>query len=271
MKRTIITPRIYAVCAAGLCLPGIILRTICMLTQFDAEVGYFDKGWLSTASRVLYFIAVACFVAGAFALPKGSVTSGLTSRTHTLAAYLLALTLAGFAVGTVILWTESKEKNTLLLMAGAAALSAVYFALTASCKERIADGLAALGAAPVLWGILAVGETYVDPYTTINSSIKLALQMGFLGFMLVMTAELRFRLGKPSPRRAICLHAVAAFTCLVASISTLAGFAADVKMNSLYPLYAAVLLAAGIYTLLAFPRSAPVDASPENTAMSEEV
>ena len=91
MKRTFITPRSYAVCAAGFCLLGIILRTVCMLTQFDAEVEYFNQGWLSAASRVLYFIAVVCFVAGAFALPKGSVTSGLTSRAHTIAAYLLAL------------------------------------------------------------------------------------------------------------------------------------------------------------------------------------
>ena len=271
MKRMSITPRIYAVCTAGLCLLGVILRTVCMLTQFDAEVGYFDKGWLSFASRVLYFVAIACFVAGAFALPKGSVTAGLTSRAHTFAAYLLALSLVGFAVVTMILWSGSRGKTILPLMAAASLTSAVYFILTARLEERTSDGLAALGATPVLWGILAVGETYVDPFTTINSPLKLALQMGFLGFMLLMTAELRFRLGKASPRRAICLHAVAAFTCLVASIPVLVGFATGVKMDSLYPLYAAVLLVVGIYASLSLPRTAPADASPENTATSEEV
>ena len=271
MKRMSITPRIHAVCTAGLCLLGVILRTVCMLTQFDAEVGYFDKGWLSFASRALYFIAIACFVAGAFALPKESVTSGLTSRTHTLAACLLALILVGFAAGAVILWTGNRGKITLPLMAVVSLASAVYFILTARRGERTSDGLAALGAAPILWGILAVGETYVDPFTTINSPLKLALQTGFLGFMLLMTAELRFRLGKASPRRAICLHAVAAFTCLVAAIPVLVGFATGVKMDSLYPLYAAALLVVGIYALLAFPRTAPADASPVNTATSEEV
>jgi len=273
MKRISITPRAYGVFAAVLCLLGVILRTACMLTCFDAEVGYFDMGWLSLSSRILYFVAIACFAAGAMALPKGSVASGLTSRAHTLAAYLLALVLAGFAVGSVIMGRANGEMRTLLPMVGAAIVSAIYFAITASRGERTSDRLALLGFIPVLWSTLSIGETYVDPYTTINSPLKLALQMGFLGFMVLMTAELRFRLGKPSPRRAICLHAVAAFTCLTGSVSTLAGFAAKVKMDSLYPLYAAVLLAAGIYALLTFPTEAstPTENAPENPEVSEEV
>ena len=279
MKRISITPRVYTVCAVCLSLLGLILRTVCVLTQFDNTVGYFDKGWLSLASRILYFVAVACFAVGAIVLPKGSVASGLTSRAHTLAAYLLALTLVGFSVGAVIFWTANRAITALLPMAGATAVSALYFFLTASCGERVTDRLAVLGFVPVLWSILAVGETYVDPYTTINSPLKLALQMGFLGFMLLTISELRFRLGKPSPRRSIFLCAVAAFTCLTASVSTLVGFIGSVKMNSLYPLYAAVLLAAGIYALLSFPRTAPAPIAQdthnkdvtENPEASEEV
>ncbi len=273
MKHISITPRAYAVYATVLALLGAILRTVCVLTQFDAEVGYFNNGWLSLASRALYFVAVACFAVGAIALPKKSAVSGLTSRAHTLTAYLLALVLAGFAVGAVIIGKASGEMRTLLPMAGAAILSAVYFAITALHDERTSDRLAVLGFVPVLWSILSIGETYVDPYTTINSPLKLALQTGFLGFMVLMTAELRFRLGKPSPRRAICLHAVAAFTCLTGAVSTLAGFAAGIKMDSLYPLYAAALLAAGLYALLTFPTAAPapIENAPENPEVSEEV
>ena len=273
MKHISITPRIYEGCAAGLCLLGVILRTVCLLTQYDSEVGYFNKGWLSSASCALYFVALACFVAGAFTLPKGHVASGLTQIPHTVAAYLLALVLAGFAVGMVMQWLGNRERTILLSMAVVAIAAAIYFVLSARRKELISDGLAALGATPVLWGILALGETYVDPYTTINSPLKLALQMGFLGFMLLMTVELRFGLGKSSPRRAVCLHAVAAFTCLVASIPVLVGFVADVKMDTLYPLYAAVLLAVGIYALLSFPRTSPtpVEGAPENSEANEEV
>jgi hypothetical protein len=242
-----------------------------MLTQFDAEVGYFNDSWLSVASRASYFIAVLCFAAGAWILPKKSTVSGLTSLYHTVAAYLLALVLAGFAVGVAILWRESKEESSLLTMAAAALVSAVYFAVTASRKERIADGLALMGFVPVLWAVLAIGETYVDPFTTINSPLKLALQMGFIGFMLLMTAELRFRLGKPYPRRAICLYAAAAFVCLVGSVPTLVGLAAGVKMDSLYPLYAAALLAAGVYAFLSFPRTSPAEPEAEIPDTSEEV
>ena len=271
MKRISVTPRVYLGCAAGLSLLGAILRTVCILTCFDSEVGYFDKGLLSLASRALYFVAVACFAVGAIALPKRSVASGLTSLSHTVAAYLLAFVLMGFAIGVAILWAESKEETILLGMAAASVLAAVYFCVTASRAERTSDGLALLGFTPVLWSILAVGETYVDPYTTINSPLKLALQMGFLGFMLMTVAELRFRLGKPSPRRSIALFAVAAFTCLTGSVSTLVGFAAGVKMDSLYPLYAAVLLAVGVYALLSFPRTAPTEPEAETPDTSEEV
>ena len=65
MESTRLSPRVLWLITAILTVSGVILRSVCMLTAFDATVGYFNKGVLPALSAALYFAAVAAAVIGA--------------------------------------------------------------------------------------------------------------------------------------------------------------------------------------------------------------
>ena len=88
-------------------------------------------------------------------------------------------------------------------------------------------------------------NTYADPYVTMNSPIKVSLQMGLLGFMLILVAELGCRLGRPVSRKVIAMTAIGTYTALMASLPILA--AASVSPSLLYTICAGVLLVVAVY------------------------
>ena len=127
--------------------------------------------------------------------------------------------------------------------------------------------------------IAAVADTYFDPYVTMNSPVKVAIQLGFLGLMLVLLAELRFRVGKALPRYSVAFLAIGSYACLVGSVPQLCAFAksyfgkASVQpVSPRYALYAAILLVAGIYglyLLLRYTAFPPQDAEEASAIIPE--
>ena len=68
-----------------------------------------------------------------------------------------------------------------------------------------------LGFAVILLCMLVIGRTYNDPYVTMNSPVKLAVQFACAGVMLGMTADLRMLLCKPAPRPALTVLSAGSF------------------------------------------------------------
>ena len=244
--------RLYFLLTAGISLVGLALRVICMLTRYDAAVGYFDKGFLSTASYVLYFVAVIAAIFGAIFLPKDSVDPTLRTPHRAPFAYAVGLVLTVFAVWYTVAallsspsaLLEAEGLTDLLLIISALAAIA-YFPLTAQRHGTYRDSLVFAGFLPLLWCMATIAVTYSDPYVTMNSPIKVSLQMGLLGSMLILVAELGCRLGKPVSRKAIAMTAIGTYTALMASLPILA--AASVSPALLYTLCAGVLLAVAVY------------------------
>ena len=91
--------------------------------------------------------------------------------------------------------------------------------------------------------------------------------MGFLGFMLMVLAELRFRVNKPMPRYSVAFLSIGSYTCLVGSIPLLIAVCAGAVNHFRHTLYAAVLLCAGLYGLyLLFRYTASPLPPPSDTA-----
>ncbi len=248
MDRTRLIPRLCFLTSMALTLVGVTLRILCMLTQFDATIGYFDKGVLPTIGSALYFVAVVAAVVMVLLIPKDALGTDLHTPHRAPFAYAMGFVLVSFTVLSFIasyatLFTAGGLMKTLMTLS--AILAATYFLLTAGRHGRYRDGLIWMGFLPFVWAMSAIAVTYADPFVAMNSPIKISLQMGLLGFMLIMLSELRFRLGKASPRSAVALTSIGTFCAINASLPILV--ASPVINDPLYLLCAGVLLMVGIY------------------------
>jgi hypothetical protein len=242
-------PRLCFLSTAAVTLIGTALRSVCMLTQFDAEVGYFKNGIPATLSSIFYFLAVALVIITATRVSKHSLATTLDTRLRLPAAFLWGAALAVFTVGTFLLCYADRKNNLLTAPMILGILSSLYFFISGDRSGRYPDWLSLLGFLPVLWCVAAVGETYVDQFTAMNSPIKVGLQLGFLGLALILISELRFRLGKPLPRVAVTFMGIGSYLALCGSVPVLLGTGAMILSNKLHLFYAIVLLCGGLYGL----------------------
>lgn len=270
MDRSRTMPRLSFILMAALTLAGVALRSVCMLTQFDTAVGYFDRGPLPTLSGILYFVTVIAGVACGILIPKGTLPRRLESRLRLPAALLYGAVLVAFSVASLLFCYGERTHNAVLgpILLGLPA--ALYFFLSANRKGRYPDWLSLVGFLPVFWTLTAVWETYVDQFTTMNSPVKVGLQMGFLGLALLQIAELRFRLGKALPRCAVTLMGVGVFLSLNGSFPVLVGAGAGILGNTLHLFYAIVLLCGGLYGLCILFRYTWFPGEPEDSGSDAE-
>lgn len=274
MDRSHTMPRLCFILTAALSLLGAALRSVCMICCFDANPGYFTAGILPTVTNLLYFVAVAAAIICAVLTPKNCLPGELHTPMRAPAACLLGLALAIFTVISLWICFPARKSDLMLAPTLLGLLASTYYLLSGNRDGRYPDWLSFLGYLPVFWSIAGVAETYFDRYTTMNSPVKISLQMAFLGFMLIALAELRFRVGRAMPRYSLTLWSIGSFLCLHGSIPLLVATGARVLQNVQHLLYAMVLLFAGLYGLYllfrytCFPSELPADASAEeNTAV----
>ncbi len=272
-------PRLCFLLTAALSALGVVLRSICMLCCFEVGVGYFTPGALPAISNALYAVSLFLAILCAVRTPKGSLPTSLCIPGRAPAALLAGISLVAFAVPSLISRVPSREKDIVLAAALLAIPAAAYFFVSAAKTDsRYPDWLSLLGFLPVAWCISGVGDTYFDRYVTMNSPVKLAVQLGLLGFMLILLAELRFRVGSVLPRYSLAFWSVGSYACLTGSIPLLICFARDLLKDApqmiapgRYALYAIVLLCAGIYGLyILFRYTRTVSIPPVSTEHSPE-
>ena len=249
MDRNHAMPRLCFILTAALTLAGVILRTVCLLCCFDANPGYFSEGVLPMLSNLLYVAAVIAAVAGAALIPKSILPTELHIPMRAFVAILLGVSLAAFTVISLLICFPARRNDVMIIPSLLGLLASTYYFVSWNRDGRYPNWLSFLGYLPALWSISAVGDTYFDNYVTMNSPVKIALQMGFLGFALMCLSELRFRVGRSAPRYSIAFLSIGAFTCLVGSIPVLIATCAGVLDHFRHLLYATVLLCAGLYGL----------------------
>lgn len=240
-------PRLCLIISLSLAILGAALRTVFMFLCFDVDPGYFSSGILPTLSNILYFVAVAAAIVCAALTPKGCLPAELHVPHRAPVSILLGVALAAFSVVALLIWFPARKSNLMLAPAILGLLASTYYILSYNRDARYPDWLSLVGYLPALWSISAVAETYFDPYTVMNSPVKISLQMGFLGFAFICLAELRFRVGRATPRYSLALLAMGSFTCLVGSIPTLIATGAQILHSLPHLLYAVVLLFSGLY------------------------
>ncbi len=247
MDRTRTIPRILFLTITALSLIGAGLRTVCMLTQFDSAIGYFDPALSVTLADLLYFIAAATAILAPCFIRRDTLPSLLCVRFRVAPALLLGVSLAGFTVVAFITCFPTRATDLMTIATVLGLLASTYFLVSAGRSGRYPDWLSLIGFLPVFWCLAAIADTYADPFTAMNSPVKLTLHLGLIGFLLILLAELRFRLGKPAPRVALCFLSLGLFFTLNGSLPILIATGAGILHNTLHLLYAAVLLCGGLY------------------------
>lgn len=264
MKKMSVTVRICILGTFALTLLSVILRTVAMFVCFDREVGYFNVSLLNTLLVILSFLGAGLPILLSPVTPKGRLPAVWQQPRRNLAPLLPAVLflLSGILTMSVVL-SDGLPLQLALTVGILALLSSLCYFLHTDAKFK--NALHVIGYAPILWGLMSVAETYTDQMTTMNSPIKLGLQFGFLGLMLMTTAELRFLMNKPAPRAALCFHCLALFFCLNGSIPTLVAFASGILTRPLHGAYALALLGAGLYAAfrIIFYVSCPLPAEEE--------
>ena len=262
-------PRICFLLTVGLTLLGVVLRSVCMLCLFDVDPGYFTPGLLPTVSDLLYFVAVLVPTVCMILTPKDALSPEPRAPRRLPFALLIGLALTAFTIISLLICFPTRKSNMMIAPSLLGLLASTYYFISANRDGRYPDPLSFVGYLPVFWNIAAVAETYFDNYTTMNSPIKISLHMGFLGFMMINMAELRVRVGKPAPRYSVAFLSIGSYACLVGSVPLLLALWAGTLNNLRQALFAAVLLAAGLYGLYLLLRYSPSPA-PVPTTPSEE-
>ena len=240
-------PRLCFIITLALAVIGTALRSVCMFCCFDADPGYFSPGILPTLSDILYFVAVAVAITCAALTPKHRLTTELHTPYRAPFSILLGVSLAAFTIASLLIWFPARKSDIMIAPAILGLLASTYYFLSCNRNGRYPDWLSLVGYLPVLWSLSAVAETYFDLYTVMNSPVKVSLQMGFLGFALIGLAELRFRVGRATPRYSLALVSIGSFTCLMGAIPVLIATGAQILKNLPHLLYAVVLLFVGLY------------------------
>lgn len=275
MERSKLLPRFCFWLTVALAAGSVALRSVAMLVCFDSELGYFNPGILPVLADILYPLAVTSAILIAFLVPKGSLPTELNDRPHRPAALTMGCALVAFFLTGMLLSLlklADYQAKLLILPIATALPASVYFFLSAKSRGRYSNGLALAGFLPVLWSATAIAETYTDLFTAMNSPVKITLQFGFIGFMLIMVTELRFRLGKAAPRLALALFSIGTFLCLNGALPLILGAFAGKISHVPHVAYAAALLICGLYggyMLLRFTH-APAAPSAEDTPPAPE-
>lgn len=278
MNKARVLPRVAFWAVTGLTVAAAILRIVAFLTGYDAAVGYFRRSAVTIVYRILCACAVLISVLCAHLIPASDAVAPRIGDRRDWSAVIpltASLWLSFSLFRSFLLGSGARSMGWIApLAAGLALCAALYFLLLLlGTGRRNARGL--LGMCMTFLCVLLVGLTYNDPYITMNSPVKLAVQFACVGVMLGMTAELRMLLGKPAPRLALPLVACAVFFCLAGALPCLIARAGGAipatrpEGDALYLSYFFFAVLMGLYMLTRFVQLAFAKPDPSGSTCGE--
>lgn len=214
--------KVFSGTAVALSALGTILYTLAHLLASDGS-GYFASGHpLPLLAGILSVVSVLWFACALLLIPKGALPAeDFTTRKSALSTAAMAPVIGSLAAA-LICFTMRSSQGTVALCAKlgllAALASAVYFLLRLFGCDNLRALMTGLGIGPILLAAAMCGLTYFDQSTYMNSPTKIGFQLAWITMMLFMTAELRFTVGTPQPRRYLASACIALYANAAASV-----------------------------------------------------
>ena len=222
MKEKTIDKKIMTYASATLILLviAVVLRTVCLFVSFDAYIGYYKDGFLTTVLNTFLLLSALCFVSAFFTVKQDvSCSDGREKNTALKVASLLPAVALSYNVALAV-----SDVRTLTVFTAIISLAAIlsiisFFAKIFDLKGNTTHAL--LGFAVIIYCVAAVVNSYFDAYELFNGPNKIMMHLALLSVALFMLAEIRAYADKLKKGYYVATLCAATFFCGVCAIPTL--------------------------------------------------
>lgn len=247
--------KVYIITALIFTIVAIVLHTILMFAFFDKNIGYFQKGLITSITVSLAVCAIVWFFTTLLFIPKGTMYKEMPKDKLTIkSAYIVCAFLNAFGfLNTVFDISKAIKNNQLvdkfhLLYLIFFTLSILYF-IGKAFKIFKTDATVFFGFFIVLNATVMLAQLYFDNNVQMNSPLKITMQIALLFIMLYFLGEFRFDLKKPYPRVYLSVGISASLVCLATSIPHIIAYFADILQSKDYFIKNIYILINGLYIL----------------------
>lgn len=207
-----------------------VLRSVCVLTEYEAETGYFRESALAGISNAAFAAGAICCLAAAFLFPRiaplSQASIGSFRETAWKILYLLAAICCFFGG---IFFLTNRTSNSIIMYISTGILSmllAMFFLLnctpdktkSAARTNTLAPWFCVAG---IVLLFLLLMSSYFDLSVAQNGPFTPVFIFSALSGCHFFLAEMGIRIGRGAPRIQFALTLVAFFLCSSVGISGL--------------------------------------------------
>lgn len=251
--------RVYSLSVVILAVLLSALRTVCLLTAYNSDVGYLDSTPLVLVTRGLYIIGALWCFAIPFLPQKAERLSSIGSVPHIIFSNI-AGSLSLFSgicifINSLTSADRAVPGNTILpLFIGIfAALASIFFFSENPRLPKLRAAHASCGFLVLAFLFCLLFHIYFDMYVAINSPLKIALQLSILSALLFVLHEIRTAIGRPFSRIGTLSRFLCVLFCLPTAISHLILSSTEklsyLAKDIISPFFSLSLLAIGIFAV----------------------
>ena len=226
--------RIYTCVFFVLTAAAVLLRTLALFNDLDANGIYFGPKALINSSYAVLGASIIFYITYAFVHKKGLKLKAKFASPATFVPVTLVSTVllffaayAGISLGNsgltikIALATKDIPYFLMLALAVLAVASIFYFLLNALIENRASQARAAFGLCAVLFFALLSAYLYFEISLPINAPSKITTQLADLFVSLFLLYEIRISLGRDSWNLYITFGFIAGATSAYAAIPNL--------------------------------------------------
>ena len=228
----------------------VILRTVSLLTVFEADIGYYKTGavipYIQKALALCSVIFVIIFTAG---IKKQVAPQDTPAQTHvsTFATFLCGTIQISSAFLILLFQRGTVAPITVAVILGFA-FAAVYFFYIALCPPEKRSPLCVIPAMLAVIGLVAIiVKVNLDMTVTLNNPNKTLIAIALSSIALYVVQELRFAVGKPMPRLYLASASISLILCSALSIPGIIGYYSNVLSGGDFLIYYMVTFGYCVY------------------------
>jgi len=228
---------------------AVVLRTVCFFVSYDAYIGYFKEGFLTSVMNAFLVVSAFYFVSARFTVKDSVLCSDGRGNNVPLriASLIFAMALA-YSFGNVI-FQPAAGNWYIMALAIVSILAASYF-LVRFLDAKNNTLYALLGLSVALYCVIVVIITYFDVYELLNGPNKIMLQLALLSTALFMLAEIRAHADELKKGFYVATLCAATFFSGACSLPTLIFFSSKNNFTNSYYVFHVVIAGAFIYLLV---------------------
>lgn len=220
----------YALLLAIITVATTALRTICLLTQYEPQVGYLRDNSLSKMAVLLLVAGAFCCLLSGFLFPKIALDEKVLTEPRRRKAWAILYTFAAaccFFGGIYFLTNRASNSITLYIATGVFSLVfAMFFLVNCSFDETKSAAVSTkltpwLYVAGIVMLLLLLIFSYFDMTVTLNGPFTTPWIFATLFGCIFFLMEIRAKIGRGIPRLHLPLALVAFFLSVSIGASNL--------------------------------------------------